>query len=462
MEAQKAHRAHVVVLAYHGQGHINPMVQFSKRLASKGIKVTVTTTLSNVKAMRGGSGSISFEDLYDDCAEGGVAGPGGFKGFLDRFEASGSKSLIELIRKQETSEYPVKCLVYDANIPWASNVSKMLGIVGAAFFTQSCAAVAFMYPMHCEISGNPLPLPAFSMSGLPQPRVPNLPSLGSDTGRYPPITRHILSQFDNIEKADWVLFNSFDSFEEEVVKWMSKLWRVATIGPTVPSAYLDKRVEDDNGYGFILYEPETGACMKWLNTKKTGSVVYVSFGSAASLSADQMAEMANALRQISDSFLWVVKPIEESKLPSSFLQETSEKGLVVTWCPQLEVLAHHALGCFISHCGWNSTVEAISFGMPVVAMPQFLDQMTNAHFVEQVWEVGVKTMVDENGLTSGEEIEDASRKLCTELAREAIEEGGSSDSCIGEIIAQLVKFAENPRLSLAIEQTFGLVANKDL
>ncbi|KAA8517528.1 hypothetical protein F0562_017842 [Nyssa sinensis] len=449
MEKEKAYKAHVVVFPFHGQGHINPMVQFSKRLASKGIKITVTTTLSNTNSMQAAAGSITFEPIYDDCTEGGV-GVGGFKGFFERFEASGSRNLAELIRKFKNSECPVNCLVYDANIVWALDIAKQHGIAGAAFFTQSCAAIASYYPMHHELAEEPLPVPAFSMPGLPQLIIPNMPSLGLGTGGVPPLIRHILNQFNNIDKADWVLFNSFDTLEEEVVKWMSNLWPVRTIGPTLPSVYLDNRVENDSDYGFNLYKPNTDTCMKWLNTKPTGSVVYVSFGSAASLNAEQMTEMAVALRQNSNSFLWVVKPTEECRLPINFVKETSEKGLVVTWCPQLEVLAHHAVGCFITHCGWNSTVEAISFGVPLVAMPQFLDQITNAYFVEKFWGVGIKPEADEKGHATGNEIDRCIREIMhgerghlikknssrwKELAKEAVCERGSSDKYIDEIIA---------------------------
>ncbi|KAF8377965.1 hypothetical protein HHK36_031354 [Tetracentron sinense] len=453
MEEEKAYGAHVMVLPFHGQGHINPMLQFSKRLVSKGLKVTVTTTLSNTKTMQAGAGSISLEPIYDDCSEGGLGGPGGFKGFIERFEASGSRGLIELIEKLESSNYPVKCLVYDANLPWALDIAKRLGLPGAAFFTQSCAAIASYYSMHQEMLGESPREPAFPMPGLPPLGLPNLPSLGSASGQCPPIVRYILNQFSNIEKADWVLFNSFDKLEYEVVKWMGKLWPVKTIGPTVPSVYLDNRVEGDKGYGFSLYKPDSDACMKWLNTKETGSVVYVSFGSAASLNAEQMEEMAWALKQNNSNFLWVVKTSEKNNLPSKFLEEMSDKGLVVTWCPQLEVLAHHAVGCFITHCGWNSTVEALSFGVPMVGMPQFLDQMTNAHFVEKVCGVGVKPRVDEKGLASREEIDRCIKEVMQgekgeeikrnatmwkELAKEAVNEGGSSDKYIDEIIDRLM------------------------
>ncbi|GMY29000.1 UDP-glycosyltransferase 74E2-like [Fagus crenata] len=452
MEEERAYCAHVVVLPFHGQGHINPMLQFSKRLASKGLKITVATVLSNTKSMQTGGGSITLESIYDDLTEGGFGGPTGFKGFFDRFEASGTRVLAVLIKKLENSKYPVKCLVYDANLPWALNIAKQLGVSGAAFFTQSCAAIASYYPMHVELSEGQLTMPAFSMPGLPTPKLPNLPSLGSDTGRYSPIIRHILNQFSNIEKADWVLFNSFDKLEEEVVKWMANLWPVRTIGPTVPSFYLDKRVEADREYGFNLYKPNSETCMKWLNTKEPGSVVYVSFGSAASLNAEQMTEMACALRQTSYNFLWVVKATEDSNLPNNFMEETSGKGLKVRWCPQLEVLAHHAVGCFITHCGWNSTVEALSFGVPMVGMPQFLDQMTNAYFVEKVWAVGVQPKVNENGLATREEIDKCIKEVMhgergqeikknamqwKEFAKEAVDESGSSDKYINEIIAKI-------------------------
>lgn len=234
---------------------------------------------------------------------------------------------------------------------------------------------------------------------------------------------------------------------------MANIWPVETVGPTIPSFYLNKSIKDDRYYSFNLYRPNTHACIDWQNLKETGSVVYVSFGSAASLNTEQMTEMAWTLKQSNRNFLWVVKATEERKLPSNFVEETENKGLVVTWCPQLEVLAHHAVGCFITHCGWNSTMEALSYGVPMVGMPQLLDQMTNAHFVEQVWGVVVKPMIHEKGLAMREEIDRSIGKVMNgegskeikknskrwkELAKEAVDENGSSDKYIDDIIYQLV------------------------
>ena len=93
---------------------------------------------------------------------------------------------------------------------------------------------------------------------------------------------------------------------------MSNLWPVRTIGPTVPSIYLDKRVDSDCDYGFHLCKPDSESCLKWLNTKDTKSVVYVSFGSAASLNAEQMAE---ALKRNCYNFLWVVRSMKRASVP---------------------------------------------------------------------------------------------------------------------------------------------------
>jgi pathogen-inducible salicylic acid glucosyltransferase len=233
---------------------------------------------------------------------------------------------------------------------------------------------------------------------------------------------------------------------------MASRWPVKTIGPTIPSIYLDKRLEDDKEYGLNLFKPNVDACMKWLDTKEIGSVVYASFGSVAALGEEQMEELSLGLKNSNCYFMWVVRESEEKKLPDNFLEETTEKGLVVTWCPQLDVLAHKAIGCFMTHCGWNSTLEALSLGVPMVAMPQWTDQPTNAKFIADVWKVGVRIKLNEKGIATREEIELCIREVMEgergkemkknslrwkELAIEAVDEGGSSDKNIEEFVAKL-------------------------
>ncbi|KAI9176268.1 hypothetical protein LWI28_000583 [Acer negundo] len=129
----------------------------------------------------------------------------------------------------------------------------------------------------------------------------------------------------------------------QVVDWMAKIWKLGTVGPTLPSMYLDKRLEDDRDYGINLYKPNTSVCMSWLNDKPSGSVVYASYGSTVDVSQEQIEELAWGLKACNHYFLWVVRDSEEEKIPNKFKEETSDQGLVVNWCSQLEVLAHESV-----------------------------------------------------------------------------------------------------------------------
>ena len=158
----------------------------------------------------------------------------------------------------------------------------------------------------------------------------------------------------------------------------------------------------------MLFKSEE--CMEWLDNKSKGSVIYVSFGSMVPLDKEQMEEIAYGLRDINSYFLWVVRPSEETKLPKDFAKK-SEKGLVVTWCSQLKVLAHKAVGCFVTHCGWNSTLETLSLGVPTIAVPQWSDQITNAKFIVDVWKVGIRVPVDEKKIVRCEALKHCIREM---------------------------------------------------
>lgn len=201
-----------------------------------------------------------------------------------------------------------------------------------------------------------------------------------------------------------------------------------------------------------MFEPITDASINWLNQQQSKSVIYVSFGSLAQLSPDQTQELALALKATNKPFMWVVRASEEAKLPEDFLREMSENRLIVSWCAQLEVLSHEALGCFITHCGWNSTLEGLSLGVPMVAMPQWTDQSTNGKYVEDVWKVGVRARSDEKGLVQRDEIVRCVKDVMEggngerireraiewkEIARKAVDEGGSSDRNIEEFVQTL-------------------------
>ncbi|KAI3444221.1 hypothetical protein Pfo_000886 [Paulownia fortunei] len=420
MDTKKAnveHIAHCLILPFPIQGHINPMLQFAKRLSHKRLKNTFALTkflLSTMKELSGGS--ISVGAISDGFDQGGRAQAKSPEEYLARFQQVGQETLTELLRDLANSGCPVDCVVYDPFIPWVLDVAKGFGLLGAAFFTQSCAVDSIYHQVYC----GELKLPLQGMKWW-----------------WFPAFQMVTNQFRNVDKADWIFVNTFYKLEEEVISnSISRFWRVSAIGPTIPSIYLDKRLQDDKDYGLSVFKPITNTCINWLNEQQPRSVIYVSFGSLAQLTVDQTEELAFALRTCDKHFLWVVRSSEEAKLPKNFSMETSEKGLIVSWCPQLEVLAHDAF-----------------LGVPMVAMPQWTDQSTNAKFVVDVWRVGVWAHVDDKGLVREEQIvrcikrvmeEDDGKEIrgnatkWKEMARDAVDEGGSSDRNIEEFVSTLV------------------------
>ena len=193
----------------------------------------------------------------------------------------------------------------------------------------------------------------------------------------------------------------------------------------------------------------------WLNSKPRSSVVYLSFGSIAAVSKAQLEEIGRGLLDYGGEFLWVMRKMSHGNERDmlSCLDELEAKGKVVAWCSQLEVLSNPAIGCFLTHCGWNSSMESLVCGVPVVAFPQWTDQGTNAKIIEDLSKSGVKLRVNENGIVErgeikkclemvmgkGDEGEGFRRngKKWKELAKKAITKGGSSHLNIRNFIDHL-------------------------
>ncbi|KAK4715750.1 hypothetical protein R3W88_014088 [Solanum pinnatisectum] len=445
---------HVILVPYPSQGHINPLLQFAKRLASKGVKSTIATTKYTVNSIN--SPNISVEPISDGFDEGGFTQAQNTDVFLKSFKENGSRTLSQILTKYENSTHPISCIVYDSFLPWALDVAKKHGIYGASFFTNSamvCAVFAhihhgtFSLPVKIE-ENEPLLLP-----GLPCLYPNDVPGFIREPESYPAYLAMKMSQFSNLENADWIFDNTFQELEGEIARGISKFWPAKLIGPMVPSSYLDGRIENDKGYGASLWKPLSEECLNWLKTKAKQSVIYISFGSMVSLTSKQMEEIAYALIGSNMNFLWVVRDTEKYKLPKGFIESTKGKGLIVSWCNQLETLANQAIGCFVTHCGWNSTLEGLSLGVPMVAMPQWSDQMTDAKFIDEIWEIGVRPKLDEMlGIVKREELlfclKDVMkgeknyeiRRNATKLrnlAKKTVSEGGSSDKTINEFVYSL-------------------------
>ncbi|XP_074322444.1 UDP-glucosyltransferase 74AE2-like isoform X4 [Apium graveolens] len=437
---------HVLLISLPFQGHISPMMQFTKTLASKGLQVTFLCLSSTIVL----KDSINIEYVtYKNDRK--ARNP---EEYMANIERQASDKLVEVMEKQKGLGQPFDVLVHDSLMSWAVDLGHQHGLRVASFFTQACAVSTiyylafegkFMVPVE-EGSGL-----SFLPSSIPITEIRDFPK--DLLGVHPGVSDLLTGQFSHVQKDDWILFNTFLELENEVVNWLSSKWKIMTIGPSVPSMFLDKRLADDRDYGLSLFKPDGDACIKWLDGKDSDSVVYVSFGSLANLEQDYMDEIAWGLLDSKCSFIWVVRDTEKSKLSEKFVEESADRGLIVNWSPQLEVLAHKAVGSFMTHCGWNSTLEALSLGVPMMVVPQWTDQTTNAKYIVDVWQTGVRVKAHDKEKITREDVTKSVKDVMEgtkreelkanalkfkEMALEAMSEGGSSDKNIDDFIAEIV------------------------
>lgn len=209
-------RRHVVLLPYPSQGHINPLLQFAKRLASKGVKATLATTHYTAKSID--APNVGVRPISDGFDEGGYAQAENEDLYLKSFKANGSRTLSELINRYKNSGFPVNCVVYDSFLPWALDVAKEYGLYGAAFFTNSATVCSIFCRIHHGLLTLPVTLEdtPLSIPGLPPLNFIDLPTFAKFPESYPAYLAMILTQYSNLDKADWIFGNTFQELEGEV------------------------------------------------------------------------------------------------------------------------------------------------------------------------------------------------------------------------------------------------------
>ncbi|VVA34604.1 PREDICTED: 7-deoxyloganetin [Prunus dulcis] len=204
--------------------------------------------------------------------------------------------------------------------------------------------------------------------------------------------------------------------------------------------------------GYSLWKEEN-ECIKWLNSKEPNSVVYVKFGSLAVVTPKQLVEFGWGLANAKLPFFWVIRPdlvADKSTIfPSEFVAETKERGLISSWCPQEQVLDHPSVGGFLTHSGWNSTIESLCAGVPMLSLPVFTDQQTNCYCVCNVWGIGMEISNDVKRdqveklvreLMKGERGKQMKNKVMEwkKLAEEAASPHGSSSSNLENFVNQVL------------------------
>ncbi|GMY06410.1 anthocyanidin 3-O-glucosyltransferase UFGT-like, partial [Fagus crenata] len=263
------------------------------------------------------------------------------------------------------------------------------------------------------------------IQGMSQIQVRDLPE-GVLFGNIESIFSRMLQQMGQmLPQATAVFINSFEELDPiTTTDLKTKFNKFLNIGPS----------------NLISPQPtsDTSGCLSWLDKQKAASVAYISFGSVTTPPPNELKALAEALGAGGVPFIWSLKDMSKVHLPNGFLEKTKVNGMIVPWAPQLDILAHGAVGVFITHCGWNSLLESISGGVPMICRPFFGDQKLNGRVVEDVLEVGLKIeggIFTKNGVVSsldlilfqekGKKMREK-MKVLKELAIKAVGPKGSS------------------------------------
>ncbi|KAL6594981.1 hypothetical protein ACP70R_048084 [Stipagrostis hirtigluma subsp. patula] len=447
---RRAAAAGVVLFPLPFQGHLTPMLQLAGSLHARGLAVTVLHAAAFNAPDPARHPEFAFVPVPvavpDEVA---AATDGMAKVFAlnATMDASGCvrDALASLIQKPEAPR--LAGLVIDAALPAAQKAAASLGLPRLVLNTGSAACLRLFcsYDMlhakgYLPTTESNLDLPVkelpplkvrdlFDPSKLPnQESVQKMMDLGIQTTR----------------NSSGVIINTFEALEAHELERVGEELGVAAfaVGPL-------HKLSSINGAETSLLE-EDHSCIEWLNTQSPCSVLYVSFGSLAHVTQHEFTEVAWGLANSAKPFLWVVRPglvfgMEKPELPEEFKHAVEDRGKVVEWAPQKEVLAHPAVGGFWTHSGWNSTLESIYEGVPMLSRPIFGDQLVNGRYVEDVWKIGFLL----EGVLEQGKIEKAIRRLMEEKegveAREraidlkkkalmCLENNGSSQQAVDKLV----------------------------
>ncbi|KAL6851755.1 hypothetical protein ACP4OV_020319 [Aristida adscensionis] len=447
-----------------GVGHLNPMVELAKNLLRHGHAVTIAVIdPPDADAMSAGAmarlaasnPAIAFRLLPAPVSPDTAAHP--VKRSLDTLRLA-NPALREFLRSQPAAD----ALVLDMFCVDALDVAAEVGVPAYFFFASNASVLAvflnlpYIYPT----------VPSFREMGKAPLHFPGVPPIRAMDMVFPTMDKDSepikvrLYQFKRIPEGTGVLVNSFGWLEPRALKALQdgicvpgrRTPRIFCIGPLVNDGK-----KGDHG--------ERHECLTWLDAQPARSVVFLCFGSKGTFSAAQLQEIARGLESSGHRFLWAVRsPPEEQKdfpeldlerlLPAGFLEKTRDRGMVVkNWVPQAEVVQHEAVGAFVTHCGWNSTLEAIMAGLPMICWPLYAEQRMNKVFMVEEMKIAVALEGYEE-FVKAEEVDAKVRlvmeseegkvlrdrlMLAKDKALEAIKEDGSSELAFTEFLRDLDK-----------------------
>uniref|UniRef100_A0A453E4T7 Glycosyltransferase n=1 Tax=Aegilops tauschii subsp. strangulata TaxID=200361 RepID=A0A453E4T7_AEGTS len=426
--AEMTPQPHAVCLPYPAQGHIAPMLSVARLLHARGFHVTFVNSEYNharlvrtrgTAAMAGGAG-FRFATIPD-----GMQGPsdgvdddvtqdipslcksttetclGPFRRLLAELNAAGDRP-------------PVTCVVSDLIMGFSMDAAKELGLPYVQLWTAS--AVSYLGYRHYrllidrgiaplkhikQLTDGYLDMLVEDVPGLRSMRLRDFPTFIRSMDPDEFMVGYAIKETERAAGASAVILNTFGDLEGEAVEAMEALLgngdskpKVYTVGPLTLLAPSSTSSTISN----LSLWKEQEECLQWLQGKEPASVVYVNFGSIVVMTNEQLVEFAWGLANSGRHFMWVIRRDlvrgDAAVLPPEFLAETAERGLMASWCPQQEVLNHPAVGAFLTHSGWNSTLESMCGGVPVISWPFFADQQTNCRYQCNEWGVGME--IDSN------------------------------------------------------------------
>ncbi|XP_048608468.1 UDP-glycosyltransferase 73C12-like [Brassica napus] len=476
---------HFVLFPFMAQGHMIPMVDIAKLLAQRGVAITIITTPNNAarfknvlhRAIESGL-SINLVHVKFPHQEAGL--PEGQEN-VDFLESMGS--MATFLKAVNMLEEPVQklidemtpqpsCIISDMCLFYTNKIAKRLNIPKIVFhgFSSFCLLCMHVLRNNHEMLEN-------IKSDKEYFLLPSFPDKVEFTKLQAPVDTHpegdwkdVLSNLDEADTTSFgVIVNTFEELEPAYVKELKEArdGKVWTLGPVA----LCNKVGADQAERGKKADINQEDCLKWLDSNEEGSVLYVCLGSICNLTLDQLKELGLGLEESKRPFIWVIRSWEkydelaEWILESGFEERIKERGLLIKgWSPQMIILQHVSVGGFLTHCGWNSTLEGITSGLPLLTWPLFADQFSNEKLVVQVLKSGVRVGVDEPMIWGEEEkigvlvdkegvkkaveelmgdSDDAKErrrraKGLGELAHKAVDKGGSSHSNITLLIEDIM------------------------
>ncbi|XP_058221680.1 hydroquinone glucosyltransferase-like [Rhododendron vialii] len=407
---------HVALLPSPGMGHLIPLVEFAKQLFHHHhISSTLIIPTSGPPPQTQISVLKSLPENINHIFLPHVHLPENLPTVLSQIVATMSLSIPSLrdTLKLLSSTNRLVALVVDLFGLDAFDVAKEIGV--APYLFSISTAMSFLFWFHmpkldkmftCEYRDLPVPV---KLPGCVPVHGRDLYEAVQDRSHVE--YRKLLENVSRVSSFEGIIINSFLDLEEGAIKALQ------VEEPCKPPVYpIGPLIQTGSSDGSD--EPE---CLKWLDDQPSQSVLFVSFGSAGTLSLDQINELALGLEMSGQKFLWVARsPSDKSDaaffdaqsqtdplgfLPKGFLERTKGQGLVVSsWAPQIEVLRHGSTGGFLTQCGWNSTLEGIFYGVPLIAWPLFADQKMIAVMLNEGLNVALRPKANEVGIMEREEI----------------------------------------------------------